>query len=270
MTRSVDLPLDFLSYLDSESERFLSVLRDAPSGTSVPTCPDWDTDDLLWHLAEVQWFWGQIVARGITDGSEADALELARPEGHDQLISLFETAARDLRDALSANPPEKTAWTWSDEQSVGFIRRRQAHEALIHRVDAEVAVNQHSPLDTTLCVDGIDEAFRVMYGGTPPWGSFSPHQQQTIRVSLTDSAASWLVTLGTFTGTDPKSGKSYDEPDIGILDDDPETEPSATIEGAAADVNCWLWHRPTQGPVRKKGHQEVLNAFEAVIAPGIN
>jgi len=270
MTQPTDLPLDYLSYLDSESERFVSVLRDAPPGTSVPTCPDWDTEDLLWHLAEVQWFWGQIVARGITDGTEADALELVRPEGHEALVSLFETAARDLQYVLSTHPPEKPAWTWSDEQSVGFIRRRQAHEALIHRVDAEVAVNQHSPLDTGLCVDGIDEAFRVMYGGTPPWGSFSPAPQQTIRVSLNDADASWLVTMGTFTGTDPSSGKSYDEPDIGIVDADPGTEPSATIEGAAADVNCWLWHRPTQGPVRRKGNQEVLKAFESTIAPGIN
>lgn len=270
MTQSIDLPLDFLSHLDNESARFLSVLREAPPETNVPTCPDWNTDDLLWHLAEVQWFWGQVVSRGITDETDADELALERPASHEQLISLFETASHDLLDVLRTKPPETVAWTWSDEQSVGFIRRRQAHEALIHRVDAEVAVNQHSPLDGNLCVDGIDEAFRIMYGGTPPWGSFSPSPQETIRFSLTDADASWLVTMGTFTGTDPSNGKSYDEPDIGILDMDPGTDPSATIEGAAADVNCWLWHRPTQGPVRKNGSQDVLRAFESTIAPGIN
>ena len=33
--------------------------------------------------------------------------------------------------------PAEPAWTWSAEQTVGFTLRRQAHEALIHRLDAE-------------------------------------------------------------------------------------------------------------------------------------
>ena len=263
-------PLDFLNHLDSESSRFLSVLRDAPPDLTVPTCPDWRADDLLWHLSEVQWFWGQIVVRGITSHEEANALELARPEGHARLVTLFETASQDLSQALRSHPPETPAWTWSDEQSVGFIRRRQAHEALIHRVDAEATVNEHSPLDGPLCVDGVDEALRVMYGGIPPWGTFSAKPEQTIRFSLTDADASWLVTLGTFRGTDPESGKSYDEPDIGIAPADPGSDSAATVEGSAADLNCWLWHRPTQGPVRRTGDKDILGALESTISPGIN
>ncbi|WP_298758133.1 maleylpyruvate isomerase N-terminal domain-containing protein, partial [uncultured Nocardioides sp.] len=52
----------YSAHLRRESTRFRDVLALTPSQARVPTCPDWDADDLLWHLAEVQWFWGGVVA----------------------------------------------------------------------------------------------------------------------------------------------------------------------------------------------------------------
>ena len=65
----------FLEHLASESARFRAVLADAPSGLRVPTCPDWDADDLVWHLADVQWFWGEIAQGRLTTQAEVDALD---------------------------------------------------------------------------------------------------------------------------------------------------------------------------------------------------
>lgn len=62
-------------------------------------------------------------------------------------------------------------WTWSNEQSSSFVLRRQAHEALIHRLDAELVVGDCSPIDPLLAVDGVDEALRLMYCDTPAWGT---------------------------------------------------------------------------------------------------
>ena len=53
------MPLDYLDHLRSDSDRFIDVLRRAPGDAPVPSCPDWDADDLLWHLGGVQWFWGR-------------------------------------------------------------------------------------------------------------------------------------------------------------------------------------------------------------------
>ncbi len=47
-------PPEYVTHLARDSARFVSVLRTTPAGTRVPTCPGWDADDLLWHLAEVQ------------------------------------------------------------------------------------------------------------------------------------------------------------------------------------------------------------------------
>ena len=108
---------------------------------------------------------------------------------------------------LAATPPDTPAWTWSEDQTVGFIRRRQAHEALIHRVDAELTAGRRTPMDPGLSADGVDEALRVMYGGVPPWGIFTPTGAGTLRLRAPDTGNTWLVTTGRFTGTDPDDAK---------------------------------------------------------------
>ena len=56
--------LPYLAHLADDSERFHEVLTGVDPTARVPTCPDWTAADLVWHLAEVQWFWTQVM--GIT------------------------------------------------------------------------------------------------------------------------------------------------------------------------------------------------------------
>jgi len=267
--------LDYLAHLARDSARFLEVLVQTRSETRVPTCPNWDADDLLWHLAEVQWFWGAIVDRGLTTFEDVEALDNGgRPSDRDGLLAFFDRASTDLHHNLSATTPDTPAWTWSDEQSVGFIRRRQAHEALIHRIDAELAAGDRTPMDVGLSTDGVDEALHIMYAGLPPWGRFTPDPTQTVRVQATDTDRSWMVTLGQFTGTAP-DGSAHDEPDLAVAswhDGASDTgEPAAArVRGAAADLDCWLWHRPPLGQVERGGDPLVLTRLDQTIAAGIN
>lgn len=261
--------MDYLKHLSRESARFAEVITDADPESRVPSCPDWTADDLLWHLAEVQWFWATVVGKGVT-GERAEQLKPDRPRSRAELLSFYRRSSGELGRVLAASPPEAPAWTWSSDRTVGFVRRRQAHEALIHRVDAELAAGARTPLDAELSADGVDEALRVMYGGLPEWGAFTADPGTTVRLRATDTGDSWLVTLGRFTGTDPASGTSYDEPDIHPEPSDNGAAAQATITGRAADLDCWLWHRPPDLPVERSGDDGALSDFEAVIAPGIN
>src|SRR6266542_606977 len=237
--------LDYLLHLARESARFGEVLGGVPPDAAVPSCPDWTADDLLWHLGEVQWFWGTVVREKLT-GSQAEELKPQRPADRAGLFSFFDGVSRDLGDILAEATPDTPAWTWSDEQTVGFIRRRQAHEALIHRVDAELAGGIRTPMDPALAADGIDEALRIMYGGVPEWGRFTPDSAKTLRLLATDTADSWLVTLGRFTGTDPADGKSYDEAGVHAADSDAGEGSAAMIGGSAADLTSWSPGRLSQ------------------------
>src|SRR5450756_714943 len=180
--------LDYLDHLARDSARFVEVLRQTPPGTQVSTCPDWDADDLLWHLSEVQWFWGTIVGRGLTAHAEVEAVDAGdRPGDRDGLLALFDRVSRELHHRLSTTSPDTPAWTWADEQSVGFIRRRQAHDCLLYTSDAELTAGDRTPMDADLSTDGVDEVLRVMYGGAPSWGRFTPDSTQTVRVCATDT-----------------------------------------------------------------------------------
>jgi uncharacterized protein (TIGR03083 family) len=260
--------LDYLAHLASDSARFAAAIQEAAPQARVPSCPGWDADDLLWHLAEVQFFWGTIVRHGLS-GGEAEKRKPERPAGRASLLEFCRRASGDLGEALASASPGAYAWTWSDDKTVGFIRRRQAHEALIHRVDAELTAGSRTPLDARLAADGVDEALRVMYGGGPDWGRFTPVSGQAVRLRATDTGDSWLVTAGRFTGTDPDDGTVVDEPDIQAADHDTGATAPAEITGGAADLDCWLWHRAPLGPVQRSGDPAVLGSLDAVLGQSI-
>ncbi|HET6626661.1 MAG TPA: maleylpyruvate isomerase family mycothiol-dependent enzyme [Nocardioidaceae bacterium] len=260
--------LNFLTHIRDESARFIDVLRDAPPDAQVPTCPDWRTDDLLWHLGEVQWFWATIVREAVMDPATLDDPE--RPADRAGLLEFLGSSSAALVTALAETEPEAARWTWAPEQTAGFILRRQAHEALIHRLDAELTAGvERSTMDPALCTDGVDETLRVMFAGVPEWGHTEPEPAATLRLHAEDTGDSWLVTMGRFTGTDP-DGTSHDEPDIMVAESDSGAQAAATVVGAAADLDCWLWSRPTMGPLERSGDQEIHTRFQAFIGQGID
>jgi hypothetical protein len=110
----------------------------------------------------------------------------------------------------------------------------------------------------------------VLYAGCPPWGRLDPEPGSTQGVRTTDTGHSWLVTLATFSGTAP-DGRTYAaEPDIVVADEDTSEDAAATIEGAAADLDCWLWGRPTVGALRRTGEESVHARFQEIVAQGVD
>ncbi|HEX3590980.1 MAG TPA: maleylpyruvate isomerase family mycothiol-dependent enzyme [Pseudonocardiaceae bacterium] len=258
--------MDLLRHLRLESDRFADVLRDVAPETRVPTCPEWTADDLLWHLGEVQWMWGSVVREHATP---QDLTRPDRPADRAGLLAFFEDASRELSTVLAAHPVDEATWTWSDDHTVRFVVRRQAHEALIHRVDAELTAGISSPMDTPLCVDGVDETLRVMYGALPAWATFTAEPAKTVRLRAADTGDTWFLTLGRFAGTAPDGGRSYDDPDFEVASADPGGDAAAELSATVADLDRWLWHRPAEGEVRRAGDEDVLRYFEAAIAEGI-
>jgi uncharacterized protein (TIGR03083 family) len=260
--------LDYLAHLARDSDRFADLLLTADPMQPVPSCPDWTTVDLFWHLTEVQWFWGTMVRERADDPG---ALSTPRPERPSDLGSLghtYATVSAALEDALASLSPETPVWTWSDDKTAGFVRRRQAHEALIHRVDAELATGQSSEIDPGLATDGIDEVLVVMYGHVPSWATFE-RDGGTVRIETTDTGATWTVDLGRVSGTDPESGESHDERGLVVLGgEDPKAD--AVVRGTAGDLDCWLWNRLAAEHVERSGDEKTLAAMQAVLEQGID
>ncbi len=256
---------DFNVVLAANSSRFRQVLADVPERAPVPSCPDWSAGDLLWHLTEVQSFWGTVVSDRLqTDEQAAAVAEPARPASHADALALFTRVSGHLGIALDVTADDVPVWTWTAAHDVGWVRRRQGHEALIHRVDAEQAAGLASSIDPGLAEDGIDEVL-TQFGSVPPdWGAFDP-SGLLIEVRSTDTDRSWWVRLGLFRGVDP-AGTAHEEPDFqpvvaatGSAD--------ATLEGQAVELLLWLWGRAPGDGIHSVGDRVAQPALRrAVVA----
>ncbi|HEY9565133.1 MAG TPA: maleylpyruvate isomerase family mycothiol-dependent enzyme [Nocardioides sp.] len=255
----------YLEHIRLESSRFRDVLASIDPATPVPSCPEWTAADLLWHLSGVQDFWSHVVTH--RPQAPQDYLEPVRPDTHPELLAAFDEASTSLQRALSSADPAEPAWSWSTEQSVGFTVRRQAHEALIHRLDAELAAGTVTALDPLLAADGTHEALEVMYGGTPAWGRITGAEAH-VRVDSIDTHHQTWVQLGRFTGTDP-DGRVYDEPDIQVVAE-PASEPDVTVSGTAGDLDAWLWKRRDEEAITMVGDRTTYDAFLACISHPVN
>ncbi len=233
--------VDYLSVITEQSTRFRSVLDGVDLSRPVPSCPDWKAADLVWHLTEVQHFWGTMTGE-LLASPEAYDRPARPPDG--ELVEAFAAASGLLVEALTRHDPSTPCYSWHPEGgSVGWVRRRQAHEALIHRVDAELAAGAPvDGVDAGLAADGVDEMLRVMMHGVPPWGTFTP-DGQVIGLATTDTGDAWTLTMGRFDGVSPDTGNVYDGLDAAMVAGGGSPEPTGTLRAGAWDLDRWLWGR---------------------------
>ncbi len=188
-------------------------------------------------------FWCAIARDRLSDPEPAESAKAPRPDDFGELLALFARTSHDLAEVLETTPPETVAWTWFErDQTVGFIRRRQAHEAVIHRIDAEQTASVESAsIPTELAADGVDEVLHAMFGGdSPSWGTLDLSGAAGI-IRLSDIGRSWPVRLGRFQGTSPNTGITYDEVALRVVPDGPDQ--TFVVDGDAAEVYRWLWNR---------------------------
>lgn len=257
---------DYLETLRTESARFAEVLGEIPAETPVPSCPEWDVAELLWHLGKVQWFWAHVVGSGCAHPRELSVAEPERPADVRGLRAFGHSASADLLRVLEDTPSDRAAWSWSAEQTVGFAVRRQAHEMLVHRVDAELAAGARTPLPVAMSADGVDEALTIMHGTLPAWADFTP-TTASVRIEISDVDQAWMVTPGRIAGTND-AGDTKDEPALRV-ESDPSVTAGATLRGTAADLECWVWNRPHEGELEKSGDLAALAALQEVVNAGV-
>ncbi|MEO9140433.1 MAG: maleylpyruvate isomerase family mycothiol-dependent enzyme [Jatrophihabitans sp.] len=263
------MALDLLAHTRTESARFAAVLRDVDPATPAPNNPGWDAADLLWHLAEVHWFWATIVRGRLTDEAQveaADADKPARPDSYAELVAFYDRSTDELIDALSAADDDVAVWTWAPEQDVGFVRRFQAHEALMHRVDAELIAGDVTPLPSDLAADGIAVVLRYSKSWRPSWSTFTSSGGPGL-LHCTDTDTRVLVATGTWSGSSPDTGTTYDtEPCLQIVDD---VEPTFTVSAPAADLDAWLWNRAGFEPVTVSGRDADFQRLQGLVDAGV-
>lgn len=260
--------INFDAVIINESQRFAEVLSTVAPDAAVPTCPDWNAADLAWHLTQVHAFWARILGSEAVSDEEAEPVEGSVPERPGtlaEILALFDHETLALLAELRARKDEQPAWFWvSTFKTVGITRRMQAHEATMHRVDAELAAGlTPSPIDPALAADGIRHALEVMWAwwGTLPGFEFVPGDG-VVELVATD-AAPILAEPGRWQGVG-QSGRSYD---IATAREAESGSANATITGTAEQLMRWLWGRGDEPAA--SGDERALDALREARAQGM-
>jgi len=212
-----------------EMSRYLELIRQdeqrlaaAAAGNlqrRVPPCPEWSVQDLVEHVGHVYLHKVECMRR------QQPPEPWPPPEhGRDPLEWLAEQTEVMLTELVERGP-DAPAYTWHDpDQTIGFWYRRMAQETAVHRVDAELAVGAHTPVDAELALDGVDELLDIMFAGD--W-SDDPQPDLSGCVALRAADRTWLVVM--------EPDRVTIEPEISNADATVSTEPS--------DLLLWLWRR---------------------------
>jgi uncharacterized protein (TIGR03083 family) len=217
--------------LSAIAEHSTGVLTAARGHLQAPVehCPGWTTADLVWHLTEVHWFWGTIVAERLTS-RPAEERRPTRPAEAD-LLGGLEVQAGRLVDALREADQSAHCWTWAGwQQDVAFVTRHQVQEAVVHHWDTEHAVGGHWSVAPEVAADSVAEFLHFSVASDDdPDDPVTPPLSGTLALRSTDTGDSWTLTDGARPGTARVSSGAADG--------------AALVEAPAAELLLWLYGR---------------------------
>lgn len=242
---AVGLPFDGVPWLD-ELERAARFVEQAVAADvlarPVPACPGWDVGELLRHLGVVQ--------RVVVGWVEAGRRPRATPSGPDDgdVRAWFAHGWRRLQETLDAGPASTPAATWCPwDATLGFWRRRQAHEHLVHAVDVAQALGLDEPaVPGAVALDGVDEVLRLWLG--TQLGQAVGGRGDVVRLVAGDRG--WTV------GLHPSLVEVHDRP----------VEPEAVVRADPAQLYRWLWGRGSDDVVEIEGDRAVVVELRSLLA----
>jgi uncharacterized protein (TIGR03083 family) len=196
----------------------------------VPTCPRWTVSGLVGHLGRVQ----SWVRKALADPTGRDVKPDRPPENWDDLLPWWDQQRTRMIDGLA--DPEAPAWLPFTRypQVAGSWARRQAHEAAIHRLDAEHSLAAEPTLvfEPEFAADGIDELIAWMLPTRNDWSKSAA--EGSVLLHATDAGRAWAVRLSP--GVPPSISSGQVAADL-------------TVVGPADAVYRRVWGRPSHAVV---------------------
>jgi uncharacterized protein (TIGR03083 family) len=248
--------VDHIAHFERETTAFhraalMAALPDEPP--AVPSCPDWNTSDLVRHLGRVHRLVNLVIVNRLETPPTAKQKSGVVPKdaSAEELDDWFAEGAIALAETFRETDPKTHVWTWSEEQDVAFWSRMQSIEAAVHRWDMEGAIGSPQPVDKELAADGVAQFLEVMAPSRRALKSPPPMEGERYRFRQTDGDGSWSIAL------EPEGLRPLGE-----------DEPAPTeLAGTASDLLLFLWHRIPGEPLQVSGDAEALERFFVLIPP---
>jgi len=195
--------MDHVTRCDHLADELITLeaaIRAADPQAPVPTCPGWSVRKLTAHVGAVHRWAEATVASSSPTRLDMRSIDLelpARDGGAESWADWIAGGGAKLLATLRACDPTAAAWSWAEEQTAGWWLRRQLHETVIHRIDAQHVAGPVSPVDPLVAVDGIDEHLSNIKASA----TFSPEVavlrgEGSLHLHATDVEGEWMIELG--------------------------------------------------------------------------
>lgn len=202
---------------------------------------DWDVRALVTHVGGVHRWAADAIRTASTSYHSAAGDAVGTGPGDDGLLEWFRSGHAELVAALRAAPEDLSTFTFLPADSAKhFWSRRQAHETAIHRVDAEGAAGEVTPVPADFAQDGIGELLH----GFAARKSNSISADASLVLRPTDQGAPWRLMFGGERIVVEAGG------DVGGA--------NAMVVGTSSDLYLWLWNRPSTAQVQGDGEVAAL------------
>lgn len=214
---------------------------------SIAFYPAWTVLDLVAHTGSVH----RWVAALVTSGALLPPPRLAQPDRDPSRLADWFAAGLDMVVvALGNADPRRRVWTMAADETVGFWRRRMAHETATHRWDADEATGAARPIDPRIAITGIPETLEI-HVARPLAGAAVGGMGERIGLHCIDLAGDWTITLRA-EGVEVEA----------------RARPSdVTVAGRASSVWLSLMGRPAPA-IETTGDRRSLEAFKRVLRLG--
>lgn len=191
----------FLDEIVLHTAAFADAVHTAGQDARVSSCPEWSVRDLADHLGAVHRWCAATVSRPGEKLVRRGPTDPPMPEGDDDVSTWLLEGAATLTQAIRAAGDDTLVGGFGRLVPVSFWARRQCHETLVHRVDAELAAGLPvlADVDPVIAADAIDEHLAMVAMGAqrrPGLGT----DGATLHLHATDEglgdAGEWVVTFG--------------------------------------------------------------------------
>jgi uncharacterized protein (TIGR03083 family) len=241
---------EYLNAIERECAEFTVALQNGAE-RDVPSCPGWRVCDLAVHLGVIH-RWATEMVRSRASERIREREKLFGVEADDPaLVQWFEQGSRELVEVLRSTPADAPVWSWTPQRSVRFWTRRQAHEAAVHRWDAQNALGPGAShaIDAALAADGIDEWLSVFAVSRSRQSSTRMGLGESFHFHCTDEVGEWVIR---FEGSDIVVRSEHAKADV-------------AVRGSASDLLLFLWGRKSPEALEVLGNASLLDRWPELL-----
>ena len=246
-------PDEFFAEIRSSARTLADIVRTQDPDLPIATCPDWSLRELAAHVGRVHRWAAETVTTRAAQRIPFDAVPDSQYPHEWAAQPAWLTGGADRLIAAIAEAGSAEVWAFGRMAPATFWARRQAHETMVHRVDAELAAGRATVLDPALAADAIDEWLWLLRGPRrPPLGAAPLTADAVLQMHAADD------------GCDPRGWLVSVAPD-GITVRDGHGPAGVTVAGPAGRLLLVLVRRlpPEGGNVLVTGDPELLAGFLA-------